>query len=95
MEPIREALRQVLEDLTHKKSCGGRVAVHERFSAILTENERPHAQAVYYRKGILGVTVESPHWLYYFSMRKKKLIEAMTAHVSDIGDMRFTVGKLQ
>ncbi len=92
MEKLGEALKQVLDDLARKRKQDGTSSVQERFSALLTAREREHAAAAYFRKGVLGVTVDSSSWMYYFITRKKDLLAGMSAHLAGLNDIKFTVG---
>jgi hypothetical protein len=95
MEKLADALKQVLDELADKRAREGACSVQERFAEILTEREREHAQAAFLRKGILGVTVDSSSWLYYFTTRKAKLIEALLPHISGLREIKFSVGTLK
>jgi hypothetical protein len=92
MEKLGETVKQVLDDLSRKRGNDGAPSIQERFSSLLTAKEKEHASAMYFRKGILGVTVDSSSWMYYFITRKKDLLSGMSGHLKGLNDIKFTVG---
>ena len=95
MEAIRQILEKVMrsweEKLRHSTQNTPTDQVLKKF---LTKRESGHIRFRYFKRWILGCTVDSSSWLYYFNLRKKELLEKIRQILKDIEDIRFYIGEV-
>jgi len=59
----------------------------------LTKKELRHIKFHYFRKGMLGIKVDSSVWLYSMNLKKEKLISKLnSASTLGVKDIRFVLG---
>jgi len=61
----------------------------------LTKKELNHIKVKYFRKGILGIAVDSSVWMYHLSLQRESLAEKLHKECADIKDIRLFVGEVQ
>jgi len=61
----------------------------------LTKKELGHIKVNYFRRGILGVNVDSSAWLYYLSLKKDTLLAHLQTKSRAVKEIRFYVGGRQ
>lgn len=93
MEQIKDTITSVLQGLMDKKSSAVGVDPQEAIKKILTKKESGHIKFNYFKKGILGVSVDSSSWLYNFNLKKEGLLEKAKKELPDIKDIRFRIGE--
>lgn len=59
---------------------------------ILTKRELGHIKFKYFKKGILGVNVDSSSWIYKLNLRKQELLSGSCKEVKEI---RFYLGEVK
>lgn len=94
MESIKDTLRVVMSELKSGKAASAG-APEEILKKILTKRELKHIKFNYFRKGVLGVVVDSSSWLYQLSIKKENLL-ARATEVSDVvKDIRLRLGDIK
>jgi hypothetical protein len=74
MEPIRETLKIVMADLSGEKKFFAPDACEESLKKTLTKRELGHIRINYFKKGVLGLSVDSSSWLYAFNLKKEEIL---------------------
>lgn len=62
---------------------------------ILTKRESKHIKVNYFRKGVLGINVDSSSWLYQLSLGKEDLLLKLTTRFKEVKDIRFRLGEVK
>lgn len=93
MEPIRNALQGVMQEL-QKKQGGRRPGDPQRLlRKIFSDKERKHVRFEYFNRGTVRVAVDSSAWLYYLSLQKETFLGKLKKHLSGAKDIRFYLGE--
>lgn len=94
MEVIRDIIQGLFETWEKKKSQ----PIDEPkviLKNILTKQEKQHAQFGYFRKGVLGISVDSSVWLYQLNLKKESLLAKLRESFSDIKDIHLYLGEVK
>jgi len=94
MEQIKDTVLNVMQGITAKKVAKHVDDPEELLKKILTKKELAHIKFNYFKKGTLGVWVDSSSWLYSFSLKKEYLIAQLHAKSASIKDIRFSIGEI-
>jgi len=93
MEGIKDTvygLMQVLEkQVTHSNKNSPQAFLEKAFS----KKELAHAKLVYFKKGVMGVSVNSSVWLYHLSLQKESLLDKLRKELPEVKDIRFFAGE--
>lgn len=92
MEAIKATVAQVLQQLTSQKP-GANQDLSGLLKKSLTKKELRHIRIHYFKKGILGLSVDSSAWLYSFSLQKQSLISRLKKQCGGIKDIRLAIGE--
>jgi hypothetical protein len=92
MERIKDTIASVLQGLTAKKTGSTGADPQEAIKKILTKKEYGHIKFNYFKKGILGLQVDSSSWLYSFNLKKEEMLRNLKKELPDINDVRFRIG---
>ena len=95
MERIKDTIQSVFKELTAKKQGFGKSHPEDWLKKTLTKRELEHIKFNYFRKGILGVKVDSSSWLYKFNLDKTKILSKLTKLSGEIKDIHFRIGDLR
>jgi len=95
MEHIKQVINGWMRDLTLQKSAQKGSNPEEWLSLALTKRQMRHIKVKYFRKGILGLNVDSSSWLYTFSLQKEGLLRQLQGQAPALKDIRFSVGEVQ
>ncbi len=97
MEVIKDTVINVIRELSLKKGGdAGRYNPETLLKKALTKKELRHIKFHYFRKGMLGIEVDSSSWLYSLSLKKEKLITKLNAGPSlGVKDIRFIIGEIR
>lgn len=60
---------------------------------ILTKKELKHIKVDYFRKGIVGISVDSSPWLYSLTLRKGDLLARLRHYSDNVKDIRLRIGE--
>ena len=95
MEAIKDTVHNVIKGLMTAKgqSCGD--DPHAWLKKTLTTKELRHIKCNYFKKGILGLSVDSSGWLYNLNLQKEELLTRLKKHSSAIKEIRFRIGELK
>jgi aspartate carbamoyltransferase catalytic subunit len=92
MEPIKETVASLMEGLKTKKQKYFRDNPEELLKKVLTKKQLQHIKFKYFRKGILGISVDSSTWLYFLNLQKEDLLVKLSDKFAGIKDIRFSIG---
>jgi hypothetical protein len=71
MEAIKDTVQKVIQQLQRKKTETGPEEPQGWLKKALTKRELQHIKFNYFRKGILGISVDSSGWLYSLAYKRK------------------------
>jgi len=94
MEAIKDTVLNVMQRLKTKKTGICDDDPRALLKKVLTKKELAHIKFNYFRKGILGLYVDSSSWLYSFSLKKEGLLLGLNKKSSAIKDIRFRIGEI-
>ena len=95
MEAIKETIGNLLRGLEDKKRGISACDPQGLLKKALTKKELQHIKFNYFKRGILGVSVDSSAWLYKLSLQKEDLLHKLSGDLPAIKDIRFWVGEIQ
>ena len=95
MEAIKDTVASVLKKLTAKKSDTQDDNPEEWLKKVLTKKELEHIKFQYFKKGLLGVSVDSSSWLYMLSIKKEELLKNLKKLSGNIKDIHFSIGDVK
>lgn len=95
MEAIKDTLQKVMRSWEAKIKLAHKEDPQILLKKNLTRKELGHIKFRYFKKGILGVDVDSSSWLYYFNLRKEPLLGKLQQQFDKIKDIRFYMGELK
>jgi len=94
MEAIKETVQSVIHNLQAKKTKGMGSDPEVVLQKILTKRELSHIKCKYFKRGILGISVDSSSWLYSLSLKKEDLLRRLQQGSNKIKDIRFFIGEM-
>ncbi|MBN1913075.1 MAG: DUF721 domain-containing protein [Candidatus Omnitrophica bacterium] len=63
---------------------------------VFNKQQQKHTCFSYFKKGILGIKVDSSAWSYQLNLEKARLLESLRQRSSsEIKDLRFSVGNIE
>lgn len=94
MEAIKDTIINVIKELSLKKhGLSENDNPEVLLKKALTKKELRHIKFHYFRKGMLGIKVDSSVWLYSMNLKKEKLISKLnSASTLGVKDIRFVLG---
>lgn len=92
METIKNVLEGLMQSLQDKEPAGDKPGAI--LKKVLSAKEREHASFDYFKKGTMGVSVDSSPWLYYFNLQKNNLLAKLCKQSKAIKDIRFRIGEI-
>ena len=92
MEKIKETIAGIMQDLAGKKEGAPTASPEALLKNTLTNRERQHIKFKYFKKGVMGVSVDSSSWLYNFTLKKEHLLSQLRYKTDKIKDIRFRLG---
>jgi hypothetical protein len=96
MEQIKGTVEALLSQLKAKsqKNEFPKGSPEELIKKVFTRKEQEHVRFGYFRNGTLGIKVESSSWMYFFSIKKEKLLTAVRTVSPAVREIRFSIGEL-
>ena len=94
MEAIRDTIKNLMQAWDAKLGQPPKDNPEVILKKVLAKKEREHVKLNYFKKGILGVSVDSSTWLYYMSLQKEDLLAKLGKKSSAIKDIRFSLGEI-
>jgi hypothetical protein len=95
MEAIRDTIKSVIGALAEKKSGKNELNPQGWLKNVLTKRELGHIKINYFRKGILGLKIDSASWLYFFNLRKDALLADLRKQSKEVKELRFNIGDIE
>jgi hypothetical protein len=95
METIKDVVLHVIEDLETKKLHPEIDQPQAWLKKVLTKRELSHIKFNYFRKGVLGLWVDSSSWLYGLNLKKEDLLGKLRANSGAIKDIHFRIGEVK
>ncbi|MFH0935882.1 MAG: DciA family protein [Candidatus Omnitrophota bacterium] len=97
METIKATVINVIQELVSKKEGGVQQAdVQLLLKKALTKKELKHIKFNYFKKGILGIRVDSSAWLYSLDLKKEKLLVLLNNNPGvQVKSIRFNIGEIR
>jgi len=94
VEAIKDTIINVIKELSLKKhGLSENDNPEVLLKKALTKKELRHIKFHYFRKGMLGIKVDSSVWLYSMNLKKEKLISKLnSASTLGVKDIRFVLG---
>jgi len=94
MEHLKSTVDALMAGLLEKNS-GPRGGNPEQWlKKALTKKELRHIKVKYFRKGILGLSVDSSAWLYILSLRKEELLHKLKQENTGLKNINFRIGEI-
>jgi len=94
MENIKETILAVMQELSDKKSAPDKNNPQAWLENILTKKELRHIKVNYFKRGVLGILVDSSTWLYQLNLKKEHLLESVRQDGHNAQDIRFYIGEI-
>ncbi len=94
MELIKDTIKAVFAKISQKHPLDSDEDPFGWLKKTLTKRELRHIKVDYFRSGILGVSVDSSSWLYYFNLNKKTLAEKILKHTDKLKEIHFYLGEI-
>lgn len=94
MEPIKETINNLMRDWGEKKNNPCTNNPENLFKKILTKRQLRHIKFNYFRKGRLGLLVDSSAWLYQLSLKKDDLLIEGQKNLSNLKEIYFRLGEV-
>lgn len=96
MEQIKNTIAEVIKNL---QECRKKGTPENDPEALLKKNlskrELVHIKFNYYRKGTLGIKVDSSSWLYYLSLQKEQLSDKLRRKLTGLKHIHFCLGDIE
>jgi len=90
MEPIKGTIQNLLEEWHKRAEKQG--DPEQWLKKILTKKELAHIKFNYFKKGVLGLSVDSSSLLYSLSLKKEELIGKLKQEERGVKDIRLRIG---
>lgn len=94
MERIKDTLESVIRELSAQKKIPDSQGPEAWLRKALTKKERGHIKFHYFRKGILGLSVDSSVWLYSLNLKKAGLLNKLKECSAEVKEIRFNIGDI-
>lgn len=93
MDTLKEVIKEVMQGLkTHQPAQEN---LEGALKKSLSRRNLGHVKFRYFRRGILGIAVDSSAWLYQLNLEKEKLLAKLRKKSPQIKDVRFYIGEIQ
>ena len=94
MEAIKDTVIKVMQGLQAGKTGIGGEDLRNLLKKALTKKELAHIRFNYFKKGILGLRVDSSSWLYSLALKKDNLLLELNKKSNAVKDIRFRIGEM-
>jgi hypothetical protein len=95
VERIKVTIDSLFKDLVAKKNLGADSGPERWLKNVLTKKELRHIKLHYFRKGILGLSVDSSVWMYALNLKKESLLKKLKEESQDVKEIRFSIGEVK
>lgn len=93
MEAIKNTVDDLMREWEERKNKSLRDSPEALLKKILTKRELQHIKFNYFRKGILGINVDSSGWMYCLSLKKDVLLAGLQKDLPELKEIYFRLGK--
>jgi len=95
MEAIKDTVLKVFQQISSQKTKAGGEDPSDWLKKVLTKKELGHIKFNYFKKGILGVNVDSSSRLYSLSLQKEGLLSKLKKEHNSVKEIRFHIGEVK
>lgn len=95
MEKIKDVIEDVIRNLTAKNLGDKDTDPKAWLKKALTNKELGHIKFHYFRKGVLGIRVDSSAWMYSLSLKKEGLLSKMREYSPGIKEIHLSIGDVR
>lgn len=95
MEPIKDTIRNVIQELSVKKPRKAEDDPANWLKKILTKRELEHIKVKQFKHGVLSLSIDSSAWLYNFNLKKEGLMARIQTDHAEIKDIKFRIGDIK
>jgi hypothetical protein len=95
MERIKDTIANVMQELQAQKPGTLKDDPERLLKKVLKKRELSHIKFHYFRKGVLGVYVDSSAWLYNFNLKKEDILRQLNRRLETIKGIRFRIGDIK
>ena len=95
MDKIKDLIEDLIRNLTVKKLEERGADPEGWLKKTLTKKELGHIKFHYFRKGVLGVRVDSSAWMYSLSLKKEGLLRKIREHNPGVKAIHFSIGDVR
>lgn len=89
MEAVKEVVKKVIQGWEKEKLVSFEPG--ELLKTALTKRELGHIEFKYFKKGVLGVGVNSSVWFYHLTLQKERILSRLNAECPAVKDIRFRI----
>ncbi len=95
MEAIAKTIEEVLQKLTVKQA-GPQQKISDALGAVLSAQERGHAEIEGIKDGVLLLRVDSPNWKFALNLKKRQILSGIKEKSGEniIKEIKMIVGRL-
>jgi hypothetical protein len=94
MEPLKNTIDKIMAGLVTKKNVSIDADPEQWLKKSLTKKELGHIKVKYFKKGILGLSVDSSVWLYALRLKKSELLSRLKKENSQLNDINLRIGEI-
>jgi hypothetical protein len=94
VDQIGVTVTQLMQQWQKERAPAGPQDPEQVLKKILTKRELGHIKIKSFRKGTLGIAVDSSTWLYALGSRKEEIADALRGANPSIKDVRFYLGEV-
>jgi hypothetical protein len=95
MEQIKDAVLEVMRGLDQKRTGSASDNPEVFLRKVLTKKELSHIKFKYFKKGVLGLSVDSSAWLYSFNLQKEDLLSRLKECAGAVKEIKLRVGRVK
>lgn len=96
MEAIKDTVKDIMQALKNKNKEASPDNHPAMLQKILTKKEVRHIKFNYFKKGVLGLSVDSSSWLYHLNLKKEPLLAKLAKKSrGSIKDIHFHLGDIK
>jgi len=92
MEPIKLSLEEYMRKLAQRNAPGAQDNLYTHLGNVLTKNELRHIKLNYFRRGVVGIAVDSSSWLYHLNLKKADLLQHLRKQSQEVRGLRLYLG---
>ena len=94
MEPIKEIIPQVIENISQKKP-ETQLKIQRIWQNTAGDKLGPHTSIAGLKDDTLYVHVDSPAYLFQMNLKKKKILEQLREEIPELKNINFKIGKVK